>query len=132
MGVRMASQMKAWVMGTAFSEGWTGSPGPASGPGSGNSVAVDAQRHLAKLRTRFQAVKRGMHIVECVFAVDHRPQAGAFDKAEQVAELAQVAQAGAKNLQLAHEDAAQIGARLVAGGGAAGDRPAAAHQRLHG
>ena len=51
---------------------------------------------------------------------------------QKVAELVEVAERGAKDLQLADEDAAQVGRGLVASGGTAGDQPTAAHQRFHG
>ncbi len=41
-----------------------------------------------------------MHLIQQVFTVDDRVQAGALDKAEQVMELAIVTQAGAEDLQL--------------------------------
>jgi len=47
-----------------------------------------------------------MHIAQGKAAVDDGPQAGALHEVEQVVKLAQVAQAGAEDLQLAHEQAA--------------------------
>ena len=77
---------------------------------------MNAQRDLAELRARFEAVQRGVHLLQRVGAVDHGPEAGALHKGQQVAELVEIAQRGPQDLQLADEDAAQIGTRLVAEG----------------
>ena len=51
---------------------------------------------------------------------------------EQIVQLGHGAHRRAQHLELADEQAAQVGARLVAAGGAAGDQAPAAHQRLQG
>jgi hypothetical protein len=90
----------------------------------------DAQCHFAELAARVQPVQCRVHIVHAVFAVDHGLEAGAADKLQQVGKLLEVAVGRADHLQLADEQAPQIGRGLVAAGGAAGDQTAAAHQRL--
>ena len=83
---------------------------PAHGT-PGASVQTD-QRHLAELRAGSETIESGADVGHREGRVDHRLHQAAAEHVEQLAEFADAAAGRAVDLELADEDALQIGGRI--------------------